>query len=415
MNKKNRIVFLSGVRTPIGKFLGKLRSFTPQKLGKITLKEAIKRAKIDKNEIDEIIVGNVISTPTACNLASVIGLDLELKEDFTAMTVNRICGSGLQSAISGYQELFFDKKKVIAVGGIETMSRAPFQLEEDSRFNSKKLGNIQMLDANIESLKSASGTNSEISNMGITAENIAKKYNISRTLQDEYALNSHLKAIKATSVGRFKEEMFSIEVSENGKKEIIEEDLQIREDISIEKLQKLKPAFLENGTVTAGNSSSFNDGAAFEIMTTEKYAIENNLDIMAYFVDYSIVGVLPDMMGLGPVEAIKQLCKYNDLDLEKDIDYLEINEAFSAQVIGCLKELGISLSSEFYKNRFNVNGGALALGHPLGMSGSRLINTVLHEFKNNPLKRYAIVSACIGGGQGIAILLENGYFNKNNK
>ncbi|MFM1563821.1 thiolase family protein [Helcococcus ovis] len=415
MKEKNRIVFLAGVRTPIGKFLGKFRSFTPQKLGEITLKEVINRSKINKDDIDEIIVGNVISTPTACNLASVIGLDLGLKNDFTAMTVNRICGSGLQSAINAYQELFFNKKKVIATGGIEIMSRAPFQLEEDSRFNPKKLGNIQILDANIESLRSASGTNSKIPNMGVTAENIAKKYDISRKLQDEYALNSHLKAIKSTLNGRLKEEMFSIEVIENGKKEIIEEDLQIRKDISIEKLQKLKPAFMENGTVTAGNSSSFNDGAVFEIMTTEKYARDNNLDIMAYFVDYSVVGVSPEMMGLGPVEAIKQLCKDNNLDLEKDVDYLEINEAFSAQVIGCLKELGISHSSNFYKNKFNVNGGALALGHPLGMSGARLINTMLYEFKNNPLKRYAIVSACIGGGQGIAILLENGYFNKNTK
>lgn len=403
--KFKNIVFVGAARSPIGKYLGYLKDIKIQDLGVLTLNQAIKRAKIDKKDIDEIIVGNVISSPNVANIAQIIGIDMDLK-DVTGLTVNRICGSGMQSAINGYQELIFGKKQVVAVGGIESMSRSPYLLSENIRYEGMKSGDMEIIDGNMACLKSASGTYSGIDNMGQTAENIAKKYDISRQDQDKFSYESHVKALSSTKSGRLKQEYFTIDTKEGQ----IDNDHQIRPNSSLEKLSKLKPVFEENGSVTAGNSSAFNDGASFEIMTTEDYALNNNLEIMGYFVDYAIEGVDPAYMGMGPVKAIQKICKDNELDLLNDVDILEINEAFSAQVLACLKELGIALDSDYYKNNFNINGGAIALGHPLGMSGARLITTALYEFKNNPSKKYAIISACIGGGQGIAMLLKNGYY-----
>lgn len=404
--KQNKIVFVGAARTPIGKYLGSLKEISVQDLGRMTLEHTLESSKIDKNLVDEIIVGNVISTQTASNIAAVIGIDMGLKPDFTAMTVNRICGSGMQSAINAYQELHFGKKDLIAVGGIEVMSRSPLQLPENSRFQGSKIGNIEIIDTNLACLHSASGTYKNIANMGLTAENIAKKYNISRQDQDQFAYDSHMKADKAWKSGRLAEETFPIVLNDHL---ILDRDEQIRPETSMEKLTKLKPSFDKEGSVTAGNSSSFNDGASFQLMTTEDFAKDKNIDIMAYLEDYSITGVEPEYMGLGPVKAIQNLLKDNNLDLKKDIDILEINEAFAAQVLGCMHELDIDLDSDYYRNSVNINGGAISLGHPLGMSGSRLIGSVLYEFKNNPAKKYAIVSACIGGGQGVALLLKNGY------
>ncbi|WP_311488113.1 thiolase family protein [uncultured Helcococcus sp.] len=398
------IVFVGAARSAVGKYLGKLKNISIEKLGEIVLEEAISRAKIKKNDIDEVVVGNVISSNTAVNLAQVIGINMGLKDELTGMTVNRVCGSGIQAAISAFHELQLSKKEVVAAGGIEMMSRSPYQLPLEARFQGLGLANKALIDTNFECLRSVSGTDHVIENMGLIAENIVEKYKISREDQDKFAYDSHIKAQKAKESGRLGQEIVGIEV-ENGF--IFDEDEQVRPDTSIEKLAKLRPAFRKEGSVTGGNSSSFNDGAAFTIMTTEDYAKENNLDIMAKFVDYSIIGLRPDMMGMGPVEAINKICRDNNLDLKKDIDILEINEAFAGQVLGCLEELDISMDSEYYKNSFNINGGAIALGHPLAMSGARQITSIIYEFKNNPNKRYAIASACIGGGQGIAILLEN--------
>lgn len=407
------IVFVSAARTPVGAYLGDLKTIKVQELGVIALNEAINRAGIKKEDIDEVIVGHVTGSQTSNNLGRIIGIDAKLKKESTGMTVNRICGSGIQSAVSAYLELRTGKKKVIAAGGAESLSRAPYQLPDEARFKPFRMGDSVLIDANDEGHRTASGANSGISHMGITAENVIAKYNISRETQDQFSYDSQMKAKEAMENSRFAQEIVPVEVKgRKGEVTIVDKDGHPKPNTTLEALAKLKPVFLKDGTVTAGNASGLNDGAAFEIMTTESYAKEHNLEVMAKMIDYAIVGVEPKLMGLGPVPAIQKICKDNDLDLFKDIDVLEINEAFAGQTIGCLIELGIDMGGDFYKNKFNPHGGAVALGHPLGMTGARIITSILYEFKNRPDIRYAIASACIGGGQGIAMLLENGYYKR---
>lgn len=410
---KEKIVFVAAARTPVGRYLGGLKDFTVPELSEHALNAAIDRFKIDKTQIDEVIIGHVIGSQTSSNLAKVTAINAGLNVSTTGYTVNRICGSGIQSAINAYQELFFSKRNLIAVGGAESLSRAPYYLPEDSRFSGLTMAHSHLFDSNLLLHESCSGRNSDITHMGQTAENIITEKNISREAQDKFAYDSHQKAISATDSGRLAQEIAPMEIAgKNGDVTVIDADEQIRRDTSLEKLATLKPAFVDGGSATAGNSSGFNDGASFQVMTTETFARENNYEVMAEFIDYEVVGVEPSKMGLGPVDAIKNLLKNNDLDLEKDIDLLEINEAFAGQVLGVMEDLGFDMESDFYKNNLNVNGGAIAVGHPLGMSGSRLITTILYEFKNNPDKKYGIASACIGGGQGIAVLLKNGYYKE---
>ena len=412
-NNKQKIVFVGASRTPIGRYLGGLKEVTLAELSEHALNSTIVKFNINKNQIDEVIVGNVNGTQTSSNLAKVTATNLGLPVSTTGYTVNRICGSGIQSAIDGFHELFFGKKNLIAVGGAESMSRAPYYLPEDSRFKGLAGGSMEVLDSNLLLHQTSSGRESDITHMGETAEYIISEKLIARELQDQFAFDSHQKAIKATENGRFAQEISPITISDaKGNSTTVSTDEQIRKDTSLEKLAKLKPAFVEGGTATAGNSSSLNDGASFQVMTTESYALENDYEIMGEFIDYAVVGIEPERMGLGPVDAINQVLANNDLDLHDDIDLLEINEAFAGQTLAVMEDLGIEMGSDFYKNKLNVNGGAIAQGHPLGMSGSRLITTMLYEFKNNPDKKYAIASACIGGGQGIAVLLKNGYYKE---
>ena len=302
-------------------------------------------------------------------------------------------------------------KKIIAAGGAESLSRAPFFLPESVRYEGFKAGNQVLIDANLEGHSSASGRDSGIQHMGNTAENVVRKYNIPREKQDQFAVDSQAKAAKAIENGRFAQEIVPVEiVGRKGQVTVVEKDGHPRPGTTLESLAKLRPAFEKDGTVTAGNASGLNDGAAFEIFTTQSLAEEKGLEVMARVVDYQISGCAPETMGLGPVFAIREMLERQGMDLVKDIDILEINEAFAGQTIGCLIELGIDMDTEYYQNNFNPHGGAVALGHPLGMSGARIITSLLYEFKNNPDKRYAIASACIGGGQGIALLLENGYY-----
>ena len=412
-NNKQKIVFVGASRTPIGRYLGGLKEITLAELSEHALNSTIEKFNINKNQIDEVIVGNVNGTQTSSNLAKVTATNLGLPVSTTGYTVNRICGSGIQSAIDGFHELFFGKKNLIAVGGAESMSRAPYYLPEDSRFKGLAGGSMEVLDSNLLLHQTSSGRESDITHMGETAEYIISEKLIARELQDQFAFDSHQKAIKATESGRFAQEISPITISDaKGNSTTVSTDEQIRKDTSLEKLAKLRPAFVEGGTATAGNSSSLNDGASFQVMTTESYALENDYEIMGEFIDYAVVGIEPERMGLGPVDAINQVLANNDLDLHDDIDLLEINEAFAGQTLAVMEDLGIEMGSDFYKNKLNVNGGAIAQGHPLGMSGSRLITTMLYEFKNNPDKKYAIASACIGGGQGIAVLLKNGYYKE---
>lgn len=411
--KQEEIVIVGAARTPVGAFLGDLKTVPVEDLGVIALEEAIKRAKVTKEDIEEVIVGHVTGSQTTNNLGNIIGINAGLPSNMTGMTVNRICGSGIQSAVSAVQELLFSNKNMIAAGGAESLSRAPFYLPESVRYEGFKMGDPTILDANLEGHRSASGKNSNIGHMGNTAENVARKYSITRERCDAFAVESQRKAAQAMESGRFAQEIIPVEVSgRRNQVTLVENDGHPRPGTSMESLAKLKPAFEKEGVVTAGNASGLNDGAAFEIFTTQTVADEKGLEVMAKVVDYQIAGCEPEYMGLGPVYAINQLLERQELNLQEDIDILEINEAFSAQTIGCLIELGIEEDSDFYKNKFNPHGGAVALGHPLGMSGARIITSLLYEFKNRPDIRYGIASACIGGGQGIALLLENGYYNK---
>lgn len=409
---KDEVVFVGAARTPVGAYLGDLKTVKVQELGVIALKEAVKRANIDISDIDEVIVGHVTGSQTTNNLGNIIGIDAGVKFEATGMTVNRICGSGMQSAVSGALEILRGNKKVIAVGGAESLSRAPYMLPEEARFKGFRMGDSRLIDANDEGHRTASGENSGINHMGNTAENVVRKYEISREDQDLFAYESQMKAKKAMESGRFAKEIVPVEVKSRKESHLVDKDGHPKPDTTLEKLAKLRPVFEKDGTVTAGNASGLNDGAAFEIITTLSYAKEHGLDVMGKLVDYEIAGVDPAYMGMGPVPAINNLLKRNNLDLKKDIGMLEINEAFSGQTLGCLKELDIYLESDYYKNNFNLHGGAVALGHPLGMTGARIITTALYEFKENPNLRYAVVSACIGGGQGIALLLENGDYKK---
>lgn len=409
--KEDNIVFVGAARTPVGSYLGDLKTVPVQELGVTALTEAIKRSNVKTEDIDEVIVGHVTGSQTSNNLGNIIGIDTGLPKTSTGMTVNRICGSGIQSAVSAALELLVSNKKFIAAGGAESLSRAPYYLPESVRYAGLKSGDQRLIDANDEGHRTASGKDSGINHMGNTAENVAHLLDISREEQDKFAYRSNMNAVEAQNNGRFAQEIIPIEVKgRKGKVTVVDKDGDPRPDTTIEKLSKLRPVFEKDGSVTAGNASSLNDGAAFEIMTTETTAKKEGLEIMGRVVDYQISGCDPKYMGLGPVAAIQDLLERRGMDLQKDIDLLEINEAFSAQTLGCLKQLGISTDSDYYKNNFDPHGGAVAMGHPLGMSGARILTEVLYEFKNRPDVHYAIASACIGGGQGIAMLLENGYW-----
>ncbi len=407
------VVIVGAARTPVGAYLGDLKTVPTEKLGAIALKEAVKRSGIDITDVDEVITGHVNGTQIHNNISRVIALEAGVKVESTAMTVNRICGSGIQSAISAAQTLLTTDAQFVAAGGAESLSRAEFFLPIEYRWDGIKGGNFTVYDANLAGHAHAQPTDQypDITHMGDTAEKLIEKYGISREDQDQFALDSQAKAKKAMDSGRFAQEIVPVEiVDRRGNVTVVDKDGHPKPDTTMEKLAKLRPAFRRDGkgSITAGNASGLNDGAAYEVFTFESTAKERNLEVMARVVDFAITGVDPSIMGIGPVSAIRKVLQNNGLKLE-DIDLLEINEAFAGQTLACLKDLGNYLGTPLY-DRLNVNGGAVALGHPLGMSGARIITSLCYEFKNHPEKQYAIASACIGGGQGIALLLENGYY-----
>lgn len=404
------VVIVGAARTPVGAYLGELKEVPTVDLGAIALVEAAKRARVDISEIDEVITGHVNGTQVHNNISRVISLQAGCSIESTAMTVNRICGSGFQSAVNAFQSLVLGDARIIAAGGAESLSRAEFFLPLETRYKALMSGDFKVLDANLEGHRNAQPRvmYPQINHMGDTAEILVEKYKIPREDQDKFAFDSQMKAKKAQDTGRFADEIVPVEIKDRkGNITIVDKDGHPKPNTSLEKLATLKPAFRRDGkgTVTAGNASGLNDGAAYEIFTTESVAIEKGLDIMAKMVDYAIVGVEPSEMGIGPVPAIRKILANNNLNLE-DIDILEINEAFAGQTLACLKELGNYIGTPLYE-RLNPNGGAVALGHPLGMTGARILTSIVYEFKKYPSKKYAIGSACIGGGQGIAVLLEN--------
>lgn len=386
---------IDGARTAFGTYGGALKDVSDVDLGVAVTKSAIERSGIPASDIDELVFGNVIQTSdNSAYLARHIGLKSGLSESSAALTLNRLCGSGLQAIVSGAQSIALGEAKVIVAGGSESMSLAP-QVLKGTRFGSPNKAPVveDMLWGVLVDKYVGCG-------MGMTAENLSEKYNISREEQDEFAIKSQKKATEARDSGRFAEEITPIVIKDRkGKEIVIKIDEHIKDGVSKEGLAKLKPAFKAEGTVTPGNASGINDGAAAVILASEDYVQEHNVKPLAKIVSWGVAGVDPSIMGIGPVPASKKALEKAGLNLE-DIDLFEFNEAFAAQSLAVIKELGIN------QEKVNVNGGAIALGHPLGASGARITYSLALEMKKRNLK-YGLASLCIGGGQGIAIILEN--------
>ena len=390
---KKSIVITSAVRTAVGTFNGALKNMKANQLGSTVIKEAAKKSKLKLNEIDEIIMGQVLTAGTGQNPARQAAIQAGLPIEKTAHLVNQVCGSGLRAVVAGYQSILSNDSNIIVAGGQESMSNSPHAI--NFRKN-KKLKESNLIDTMIND-----GLWDAFNNyhMGITAENIAKKWKINRKDQDNFALSSQIKAEQAQKNGKFKNEIIPIDISLNGKKNQFAIDEHPRSGMTLEKLGKLKPVFKKNGTVTAGNSSGINDGAAAVILMSEKEAIKRNLDPLAKIVSWASCGVEPSLMGCGPIPSSKKALEKAGWNVS-DLDLVESNEAFAAQSLAVIKDLGIP------EEKVNVNGGAIALGHPIGASGTRILVTLIHEMKKRNVKK-GLATLCIGGGMGIAMCLEN--------
>lgn len=401
-------VITSAVRTAVGGYLGSLKTVEDQDLASIVIKEAMERSGITGSNVEEVILGDTYGyTPNVARCASLLS---NIPEEVPAYSVDRQCASSIQAVINAVQQIKSTDSEILIAGGVETMSRLTYYLPPSSRYEGFKLGNSLIYDTfthgstTVQPQELYPGTN-----MGITAENLAEKYNISREEQDQYALESQQKTYKAMDQGKFADEIVPVKVIDRKKSFIFNQDEHPRPETTMETLRKLKPVFLEDGSVTAGNASGMNDGASAVVIMSEDKAKSIGLEPLVKIISYATVGVNPRLMGIGPAVAINKVLEKTNLNLE-DIDLIEINEAFAAQVLGVLKELKITRDSEMY-NRINVNGGAIAHGHALANSGTRILTTLIYELRRRN-KRYGMVSLCIGGGMGTALLVENYAFSK---
>ena len=389
------VYLVEGSRTAFGSYGGSFLYTEDVELGVAVTKEALQRSGVNATDIDEIIFGNIIHTNNnSAYLSRHIGLKSGLPITSSALTVNRLCGSGLQAIVSGAQSILLGDAQLVVAGGTENMSRAPHVLR-GTRFSNPNKAPI------IDDMLWGTLTDEYIGcGMGITAENLAKKYEISREEQDEFSVQSHQKATIAIESGRFTSEIVPVTVKNvKGQEIVVERDEHVRSNVSLEKMSTLKPAFLKDGTVTAANASGINDGAAAVVIASEQAVKEKNLKPLSRIVAWAVAGVDPNIMGIGPVPAIQKVLQKANLTLQ-DIDLFELNEAFAAQSLAVIRELQLD------QEKVNVNGGAIALGHPVGASGARVTYTLAKELQLQN-KNYGIASLCIGGGQGIAVLLEN--------
>ena len=390
----NDIVIISATRTAIGKFGGQFSSISAIELGTAVAKSAIQKGNIDPTLIDTVIFGHVLQAGLGQNPARQVALNSGLPHTSTALTVNEVCGSGLKSILLAAQAIRLGDAKIVLAGGIENMSLAPHLLP--NRFATKN-GNCTMIDALFHD-----GLTDAFSNeaMGITAENLVKKYGFTRQQLDEFAVYSQQKAYQAQQSGAFDKEITPIELTNKKTKQVmsINKDESIRPETTVESLASLRPAFKKDGVVTAGNSSGINDGAAALILTTREVANTLNLPILATLTGYAEAGVDPSIMGIGPVPAIEKLIQRTHIPLDK-VDLFELNEAFAAQSLAVIKDLKIN------PEKVNVHGGAIALGHPIGASGARIVVTLIHALQQRQLQT-GIASLCVGGGMGVAISLK---------
>lgn len=397
------LVITGAARSAVGTYLGSLKTVEAQDLGAAAIQVAAKRGGISLDQVDEVILGDVYGyTP---NVARCAALMAGVPEETPAFTVDRQCASSLQAVQSACYEINAGEAEIVIAGGVEIMSRLTYYLPPSSRYEPLRLGDKPLYDTFshgvtiVQPQEKYPGTN-----MGITAENVAARYHITREEEDAFSVDSQRKMKVAQDEGKFKDEIFPYEVHERKNSFIFDTDEHMKPDTSMESLAKLKPCFKDGGVVTAGNSSGMNDGASAVVIMTEEKAKELGIDPLVRIIATSTAGVDPRYMGLGPVPAIQKLLKKTGLHLS-DIDLFELNEAFAAQSLGCLKELGMDMGSELYQ-RVNVNGGAIAHGHALANSGTRLLTTLIYEMKRRN-SRYGLATLCIGGGQGMAILVEN--------
>ena len=394
MSELNEAVIISAARTPVGKFLGSLKNFTAPELGAIVVRESVTRAGVKPEDVDEVIMGCVIQAGLGQNPARQAALNGGLPSTVSAVTVNKVCGSGLKAVMMAAQGVQLGDAEIVVAGGMESMSNAPYLLPKARE--GYRLGNGELVDSMINDGLWCAFENYH---MGCTGEVVADEYKISRAEQDEFAVNSHRKAAAAIKAGKFKDEIVAIEIPQKkGQTLVFDTDETVREDTTTDVLGKLKPAFKTEGTVTAGNAPGVNDGASALVVTSMRKARELGVEPMARIVAQATAGVEPRLVMMAPVEAVRKLFKKTGWS-PSEVDLVELNEAFSVAAVAVTRELGLD------PEKVNVNGGAVALGHAIGQSGSRLLTTILYELKRRDARR-GIVSLCLGGGNAVAMAIE---------
>jgi len=387
------VVIVSAVRTPITAFNGSFANTSAVELGRNVVEEALKRINLDANQVDEVIFGNVLQAGLGQNPARQISINAKIPNSVPAYTVNKVCGSGLKAIHLAAQSIMLGEADVVIAGGTENMSQAPFLLP-NSRWG-MRMGNQDVIDTIIHDGLTDAFTDQH---MGLTAEILVEKFNMTRQELDEYALLSQSRAEKAIKSNRFEDEIVPVKITSKGKESTVEQDEHPRFGLTIENLSRLKPVFKEGGTVTAGNSSGINDGAAALILMSKEKALNLGLPILAKLVAVASAGVEPELMRVGPIPSTKKALEKAKWSID-DIDLIEINESFAAQTLAVVKELKLDM------NKVNVNGGAIALGHPIGASGARILVSLIHEMIKQD-KNKGLATLCIGGGQGITMLIE---------
>ena len=395
MGTVSSVVISSAARTAIGSFGRSLRDVAPTELGATAARAAIERAGLDPGQVEQVVFGNVIHTaPEDHYLARVVGIDAGVPKESPAMTLNRLCGSGLQAIVTAAQMIQTGDADVALAGGAESMSRGAYWMD-NARWGAR-MGDASLVDSVVGALTDPFNN----IHMGVTAENLARSHDISREAQDEFALQSHRRAIAATEAGRFADEIVPVEVKTRKGTVEFKVDEHARPDVSLEGLAKLRPAFDKEGTVTAGNASGVNDAAAAVVVMSAGHAEQTGAPVKGRILSYAVCGVEPKTMGIGPVPAIRKALERAGKTLD-DVDVVELNEAFAAQSLAVLKDLGLDT------DRVNPNGGAIGLGHPIAATGAILVTKILGEMERED-RRLGLVSLCIGGGQGIAMLIERG-------
>ena len=399
----SKVYIVAAKRSALGSMLGTLKDCTATWLGAQVLKATLEAGKVDAAWLDEVVVGNVLPAGLGQGPARQVSIGAGVPIEVPAYSLNMVCGSGMKAVMNAATAIAAGKANLIAAGGTEVMSGAPYLVPGKVR-SGNKMGQMNMADHMLlDSLTDSFGG----MHMGITAENVAERFGLTRQMQDEFAIGSQQKAAAAQDAGKFEEEIVPLTVKMGRKEVVFAADEFINRNTSLEKLGTLRPAFKKDGTVTAGNASGINDGASFLILASEQAVKEYNLQPMAELIGWGQGGVEPDVMGLGPVPAIANALKDAGMKLS-EMEVLELNEAFAAQSLGVVRLLSEQhdLTEDEIKERTNVNGGAIALGHPVGASGNRIIVTLLHELKRSG-KQYGLASLCIGGGMGTAVILKS--------